>query len=419
VDSDDVIVDLLKLYPEAASVPDEFGKVPFVLALESGKAWTTCLEPLWNAHPGILNSSNQGTLRDLQSVIDGALTSVSSMLRRQTIRNLRHLAPLWPSSQVNDCIIHMITFSRDCGEFASGTSAEDTWGATIQASTLEGVAAVLGNVPPKHLAIPETPQSALELAMDLLSHHVEEVRVGASHLLAESAILLGNSITERILMETVFDMPDECDDTTVSTGISSFVSDYEPSIENLHGRIMACHAILQRQTVELTRSQKKIVKQWMQNDDAMVRKAACVVAGSVLASSNDLKEFRSPFLKCMRATEEKEVHLAVARGLSHAAKTHPNLFLCKNGLAILDGALMLSRTASDVSVQHAFHVFLWWALRMGDENSQAVIQNYMELAEGGNGRIMMNLISKTLCKLDTIREDESNEDDVDGGEYFR
>jgi len=55
------------------------------------------------------------------------------------------------------------------------------------------------------------------------------------------------------------------------------------------------------------------------------------------------------------------------------------------------------------SPQHTFQLFLWHALQRQDEDG---LREYMRLAEGENGTIMMSLITKRLAKLPVVDEEE-------------
>jgi hypothetical protein len=400
-EDDDMTAELLAAYPEAADMADEFGKVPFVLAVESGKPWKTSLEPLWEAH-----MLEEESFQLLQEALDGALTSVSESLRSETIATLGRLAHLWPVERVNAWTMHIVDFAREGGGFTvdktgRGTSDESSWSATLQASSLEGLASVLSNLPKSYLQMPDTPQQALDIALPLLTHKEASVRVGAANVLGASITLLGPSARERAFLDVVFPVEDVKDDQSISTMGHSCSTVGESEIECLHGRAIACQAVLKSCPQLLTEPQRKTLKGWMKHDEVVVRMAACLAVGPILCTSSDLKEYRSSLLKCLRTSETSEdesVHLAVARSLTHAAKTaYPEkLFLCKAGLPFLDTALMFSSTTAVTSkTQHAFHVFLWWAI----QNQEDGLQTYMDLAPGNNGHIMMTLITRTLSNL--------------------
>jgi len=400
--NDDMTGVLLAAYPKAATVADEFGKVPFVLAVESGKPWKTSLRPLWEAH-----SLNDESFQLLQVALDGALTSVSDSLRRETIATLCHLATLWPVQRANAWTMHMVDYTRDGGGFTvekRSNASDASWSAALQASTLEGLASLLNNVPKTSLTMPDTPQQALDVALSLLTHKEASVRVGAAHVLGASVTLLGVASRERAILDVVFPIEETRDDLSMSTMGHSCSTQGESEVECLHGRAIACQALLTSQPQILNETQRNTVKEWMKHNDVVVRTAACLAVGPILLTSIDLKDYRSAILKCMRTSEEEAVHLAVARSLSHAAKNaqREKLFLCKAGLPFLDTALMLSSTtAVSARAQQGFHVFLWWAI----QNQANGLQTYMDLAPRNNGHIMMTLITRSLSKL-VVDKDE-------------
>lgn len=401
-DDDDMTAELLAAHQEAATLADEFGKVPFVLAVESGKPWKTSLKPLWEAH-----RLEGESFQLLQEALDGALTSVSDSLRKETIFTLCHLAPLWPVDSANIWTLHCIEFARDGGGFTvdkSNKGSDESWSAALQSSTLEGLASVLNHVSSTSLMMPETPQQALDIALPLLTHKETCVRIGAANVLGASVILLGDAARERAFIDVVFPVDDTRDDQSISTMGHSCSTHGESDVETLHGRAIACQAILKSQPQILTEPQRNTLKEWIKHDSVVVRTAACLAVGPLLSTSSDLKEYRSVLLKCMRTSGDESVHLAVAHSLSHAAKNAQTekLFLCKAGLPFLDTALMLSSTTAVTSkTQHAFHLFLWWAI----QNQAGGLQTYMDLAPGNNGQIMMTLITKSLSKLVVDKDD--------------
>ncbi|KAL7532620.1 hypothetical protein ACHAXR_004740 [Thalassiosira sp. AJA248-18] len=116
---------------------------------------------------------------------------------------------------------------------------------------------------------------------------------------------------------------------------------------------------------------------------------------------------------------------------------HPNLFLCKSGMPIMDAALMLAMSSSSArpNVQKAFQIFLWVALQMGTRGDDDAnegghgggggsvaggsvagscagdpmcpgLEKYIALAEGENGRIMMKFVTQTLAKIEDFHLDD-------------
>ena len=419
-EDDDVTQELIEAYPEAASVADESGKVPFVLAVESGKPWKTTLEPLWKAH-----DLEDESYQLLQEALDRCLTSVSPTLRKRTVSTLECLAPLWPlERRRNDWILHLIEFTRDCGGLNSATTTtnnrkdtgnnnddddDDAWHASLQASTLEGLASVLASVKDEETLPKHHQQQALDVALPLLYNPKEAVRIGAARVLGAAVAMLGTEATERAFRDVIFPSDDSAtddDDTSLSTIGHSVVTGVgeEATVEVIHGRAMACRNVLEMQFRVLTESQTLVVKEeWMRHESPLVRRAGCWVVGSVLRSTVDLRAYRSSLLKCMRATEDSRVQWTLGHALSHAASRHDRLFLCRAGLPLLDGALMLSCSrATPPHVQQVFDMFLWHAL----QRQESGLQEYMKMAEGENGRTMMGLVTKRLGKLPAVAEEE-------------
>ena len=414
-DDDDVTQELLAAHRTAASVPDEFGKVPFVLAVESGKPWKTTLKPLWDAH-----DLEDESYQLLQEAIDQALTSSTTSIRKQTVQTLEHLAPLWPKDKREGFLHHMIGFARDCGGLNANNASttggavtaattahskkllrdDDEACAALQASTLEGLASVM--------TVDESesgPHQALDVALPLLSHTDEAVRVSAAKVLGVSVRLLGQDAADRAFRDVVFpedESGSSQDEESLST-MGHSVAMNEDTPEVMHGRAMACRYILSKsqRVIVLNEYQVGCVKQWMKHESSLVRKASCLVVGSLLRSVIELKEFKSPLLKCMRPMEDPGVQMALAQALSQAARAYDNLFLCKAGLPLLDGALMVaSSRATPPHVQQAFHLFLWHAL----QRQEGGLREYMKMAAGENGTIMMSLITKRLVKLPVVDE---------------
>ncbi len=117
-----------------------------------------------------------------------------------------------------------------------------------------------------------------------------------------------------------------------------------------------------------------------------------------------LKVARHAILKCMRTTEEMDVHIALARGLMVATNMKPHIFVSRTGTPILEGALILG-FSSPHAVQKMFHAFLWLALGIGErESAHAGLSEYMSLAEGDNGLIMMNLVTKNLARIKSVHD---------------
>ena len=106
----------------------------------------------------------------------------------------------------------------------------------------------------------------------------------------------------------------------------------------------------------------------------------------------------------MRASEEEEIHVALARGLMLATHMKPHIFVCRAGTPVLECAMILGVT-SKPTIQKMFYAFLWLALGVGCKDSaHSGLSDYMELAEGENGLIMMNLVTKELSRIQSIQD---------------
>jgi len=142
-----------------------------------------------------------------------------------------------------------------------------------------------------------------------------------------------------------------------------------------------------------------------------------------------LRDLRPSIMKCMRTTEDPDVHLHLARGLISTARYHYHhddgsgannyFFVTKVGTPILEGALMLASSSPVIAVRNLFGAFLWVALGMEGNSGGAAggggrgkgaggrkgegLARYMELAEGENGKIMMGLVTKTLVRIEAVR----------------
>lgn len=167
----------------------------------------------------------------------------------------------------------------------------------------------------------------------------------------------------------------------------------------------------------------KLIKDALLDEDSAVRRTGCLAVGPLLSlvsrpldsmadaslqkasslSLSTLKEVRSAVLKRMRTGEEEEVHISLAIGLMGAMKYDKSIFLCKAGLPILDGALVLSVSPlCAVDVQKMFHGFLWLALGVGEKDRDG-LGEYMKLAQGENGVVVMSLVSKTLSSIECVK----------------
>ena len=320
----------------------------------------------------------------------------------------------------------------------------------IQAVMLQALSAALSSLSTHMINIPETPQKALDLACNMLRHEDKSIRQNAALVLRSSLILLGPElplvIVQRVILLPQFlnkvadDGDEKLDGNSCSilgTSIHSLLSvasnvghpypkrqqqkdllkQETPSMK--HGRAVACFQLLCSPLSHIIsvdeakfREMTLLMKDLMLDEDATVRCAASLAIGPILGRSGNqassLRIVRHSILKCMRATEENNVHINLARGLMIATKLKQHLFICKAGTPILEGALMLAVSGPDPT-RRMFHGFLWLALGIGDasmenQNNCFGLSEYMSLAEGENGKLMMRLVSKTLSKIKSVRD---------------
>ena len=322
---------------------------------------------------------------------------------------------------------------------SGGQKRHNSFAVQIQVSMLQALFSALSNVPKEAIKIPETPEKALNSCIELLKYHPDEsVRDGAARVIGSAVTLIGESKTLHVLHSLIplneqF-VRSKVDVKQKQHNFSGSISSLDVSIEDveeiddmniiLHGKAAACYRILSSpvcDTIVCREDQKEyfcgltsILKDWMVDaEEVMVRKAACLALGPILGYGlTQLKEVKHTILKCMRATEDAEVHIFLARGLMVAARKKPKLFICKHGTPILDGALMLAMSAP-IAVQKMFHGFLWIALGIDQREEIASpsstvcrdsVSEYMTLAEGENGRIMMSLVTKTLRNISSVKD---------------
>lgn len=229
----------------------------------------------------------------------------------------------------------------------------------------------------------------------------------------------------------------------------------------VHGRLLACRALLDTRwgaglaaAPDLLPAIAALVRRGVRDRDPAVRAAACRALGPLLGKApgggrslldgkaarrpslevaaaaavptGALRELRGDVLARARATERGEVQLALAEGLTAAARMRPDLFLCREGRPILDAGLLLATSCAvkRPDVQKAFQIFLWAALRMGGEgqghdrcNTEEILaraelgrngglKKYIELAEGQNGMIMMKFVTQTLAKIEELDDQD-------------
>jgi len=466
-----MVKDILDLYPEAASIVDpSTGKLPIVMAIENGKSWETAVGPLLEAYPRPFGGNGDGgmALPDdgeaasnhriaLQAALMGALTNGEGYIREEAIRTAGRLANwggVWGMNEALDVVIsewldvviHQGASKNDASSpegiiVGPGVTAVGADMIRMQSSILSGVAEVVFKCRPGSIS-DRVARSCLDCGSEFLFSQDTVVREAAARVLGATLESVGDSDDAfTVMRELVLDLSND-EATTFSassTGRSgkAGVGRAEEDVIVKHGKLLACNSILSIKwgsqlmaSKDISAATVALLRRRSKDRNPVIRSAAYRAIGPLLGRSQSpsddklttttttlaLKEMRHDILKGTRASEQVDVQLALARGLISASRMHPNLFLCKAGMPILDAALMLAMSKSTrPNVQKQFQIFLWVALQMGKDNDQgqrdgpmmsAGLDKYIRLAEGENGRIMMKFVTSTLAKIEDLEEEQ-------------
>lgn len=519
-----IIKTLVELNPRAAYQQDESGKLPLVLAIESGKPWDPAVAALLKVYPEAL-TDDSGGIATIRDAVKAGLMSLVPSVRFETAITVKELVSHLPRSDrgtadADGIIEELLVAIRPgtsslsvigsprsvMGDDASVMSAAssvktDVTGLStssarssrrsdpaIKSAALDALAGVFEAEARRRqkieqskddhsseiISLPICAEAGLRVGLKTLRHYDESVREGAARVIGESASLLGPDVVASVLRERIItfgsrkrslllggglgssnrsvvtaasagswctarEENDDSDDENESKQLTeaSYRKNIIPATSR-HGRIAACYRLLSSRScasLDVWRCQPsskknasiisdvtKLVKDALLDEDSAVRRTGCLAVGPLLSlvsspsdvfsdssphksstlSLSTLKEVRSAVLKRMRTGEEEDVHIALAIGMMAAMKKDKRIFLTKAGLSILDGALVLSVSPlCAVNVQRMFHGFLWLALGVGDEERDG-LGEYMKLAQGENGKIMMSLVSKTLSGIECV-----------------
>ena len=472
-----MVRDILELYPEAASVVDEStGKLPIVLAIEHGKSWEMAVGPLLDAYPTPFGGGGDGgmALPDhseegkahraaLQNALFTALSSPELFVREESIRtagklvnwggvygmmgSLDGIVCEWLDMMISSTPSPSSSSSSPEGIIVGpGAAASETDWIQTQSSHLTAVAEVVSNARADSIS-DRVARLCLDTSREYLFSKDGAVREAAARVLGNTLNSVGDADdAANVMREVVLHLSSD-DGSVVSS--ASTIRRKEDNVISKHGRLLACNSILLTQwgcelmaTEEICNAILSFIHRCVKDRNTVVRSAAYNAIGPILGKSNipsdadkispslvtilsttvTLKELRSDILKGTRASENVDVQLALARGLTSASRIHPNLFLCKPGMPIMDAALMLAMptnsSARSLNVQKAFQIFLWVALQMGHQANDDAgsvdgashsgdpmspgLEKYIELAEGENGRIMMKFVTQTLAKIEDL-----------------
>jgi hypothetical protein len=459
-----MVRDVLALYPGAASVVDDrTGKLPIVLAVETGKSWETAVGPLLDAFPKPFGGDGDGGMalpddseesvahrKALQAALLSAISGPEAFVREESIRTAGRLAK-WSgvfgmqgaldgivSEWIDVAVNNSSATSSPSPEgiiVGPGASSSVDWVKT-QTALLRGVAEVVSNSRAGSVS-DRVARLCLDCGREFLFAKDSQTREAAARVLGAALGSVGDSDdASSVMRELVLNMSNDAG-SLAST--SSVGNGRDEDVILKHGKLLALTAIISIKHGSLIMGNKDIsdaiialLRRRVKDKNTVVRSAAYRAIGPVLGKSPSpddpkiamtttttaLKELRSDILKGTRATEQVEVQLALARGLISACKMHPCIFLCKAGMPVIDAALMLAMSSSTArpNVQKAFQVLLWVALQIrgdGDvvdetashsDRMSAGLEKYIDLAAGENGSIMINFVTRTLAKIESVDE---------------
>lgn len=472
-----MVRDILELYPMAAGVVDDrTGKLPIVLAIEHGKSWETAVGPLLDSYPTPFGGGGDGgmALPDhseeakahraaVQEALFTALSSPEVLVREEAIRTAGKLVQ-WGGvygmvGSLDGVVCEWLDMMANATSTASAASPEgiivgpgatpsDSDRVQIQTSHLSAVAEVVSNARTDAIS-DRVARLCLDTSREYLYSKDGTVREAAARVLGNTLNSVGDADdAANVIKEVVLNM-NISDDGSVVSSTSTLLGGRKEDVIAKHGRLLACNSILSTQwgcelmaTEDIRNAILSFIHKSVKDRNTVVRSAAYHAIGPILGKSQVpdspatqlspslstntmliLKELRSDILKGTRASENTDVQLALARGLTSASRMYPNIFLCKQGMPIMDATLMLAMSSSSArspNVQKSFQIFLWVALEMGsyqgNDDTGSVdgggsisgdpmtsgLKKYIELAEGENGRIMMKFVTQTLAKIEDL-----------------
>ena len=267
---------------------------------------------------------------------------------------------------------------------------------------------------------------ALSISKPLLYGTQRCIREGAARVLGAACNSLGPDSTTEVLRDVILvgdvaSTDDKRHATEVDLLSTPTMVNNSTIDENLgHGKAWGIYSIFSLPVGKLVESKTKyfvddkhqeaisvlgLTKDLLQHKSIMVREGAGRTIGVLIASSSDpksyLKEVKSSILKIMRLAESTEVLTSLASGLIIAARECKGLFRSKQGISLLDGALMLAMSGP-AAVKVSYNDFLWLALDIGEGNEG--LHEYMNQSQGDNGKIMMTLVTKVLGQMDGVSD---------------
>eukprot|EP00586_Coscinodiscus_wailesii_P014096 CAMPEP_0172505274 /NCGR_PEP_ID=MMETSP1066-20121228/185056_1 /TAXON_ID=671091 /ORGANISM="Coscinodiscus wailesii, Strain CCMP2513" /LENGTH=2828 /DNA_ID=CAMNT_0013281825 /DNA_START=96 /DNA_END=8582 /DNA_ORIENTATION=- len=336
-----------------------------------------------------------------QTTFVKSLYDPSRTVRLEAIKALGLLMPL--STRLDPLIKELV--NQSSGKSAVGSMATGAAAVAVQTASLDALAMVLKKGG-KKAKLPDTIQSAMDVAKDVLWHEDEGVREAASKVIGAAYDLIKDEeVRQSVVQDVILLSGDEDEDTEA----------------HRHAKACACFTILftcgkAYDDASSLQAMSQLIVRYMQDESIIVRRAACVASGSVLGIAGPLhiSKMESTILAVANDTNEDiDVHRGLAKGLCAAVMLDPDIFRGKTGLAVMDVALKLAMSGVQ-KVQLAFNDFLWLSLRIGEDGDDddddggesLVLQEYLELTNFENGRAMKSLVTKVLGRIKSIELDD-------------
>jgi len=331
-----------------------------------------------------------------QTTFVKSLSDPSRQVRVEAIKALGLLMPL--STRLDPLIKELV--ANSLGKSAGGDS--ETAAVAVQTAALEALAVVLKNGGTK-AKLPGSISSSMNAGVSMLFHDDDGIREAAAKVIGRSYELCkadNESLREELLQETIY-------------------QNHESSSCNIkHGISCAIYRILSSSaTSSLSLSDRKelssIISTLINDENTIVRCAACVAIGSVIGSetsSDNIAAIEQNILSKMNdSSEDIDVHCSLAKGLCVAVTMKKDIFPCSGKTYVLDVALKLSMSNVQ-KVQHSFNDFLWLALDIrsisNDESCAQLVEEYIASASYENGKAMKNLASKVLSRIKKVSFDD-------------
>lgn len=417
-----IISHLLDIYPDAASTPDDQGKYPILLAIESGKSYEFVIEPLLEAFPAIMGNTSSIGLSGFKSEEDGnafaqdpgdfnsntgmdviqaslmhALTNPSIRIRNETcttigsfmkrihkmtIKDGQNENRVNPKSYKVDEFVRGIirtsvrygSVSARHGQPNSPESSKNDLGngefTGLQSTMLQALSAAMTNISPNLVQVPDTPQLALDVASNMLKHEDLTVRESAALCIGASLELLGEEVLLNVITRTVLPQRRKSDVLSTSNHSIGSISSFHSLLSRDSGGNDSVRSISVR---EKERHEQKINsdnQKLVQVESSHIRHGRALACFRILTSGNGefvtvndgvFKEVTS-LMQALMMDEESMVREAACLAMGAV------LGQCCDTPVILKSVrqtiLKCMRTSEDICVQIALARGLMVATRM-------------------------------------------------------